>query len=141
MSDFELWTVFVGAAQGAENHIQHFTTLLFGFLVASYLIGAQIDRIMTVIIVSLYSFMALRFAFLFFFSADDVVALADVLRVRAQDPESGLSWLEIGPVKIIFNGVFVAMLLSFAASLVFLRHVRRNKIGASHLAPASQSAG
>jgi hypothetical protein len=128
MSEYDLWNMFVGAIQGAENHVENFTTLLFGFLVAAYLIGAQLDRTMSVIIVSLYSLMALRYAFLFFFSTDDIVTLADILRSRAMEPDSGISWLEIGPVHIIFYGVFVVMLLSFVASLVFLRHVRKNEL-------------
>lgn len=129
MSDYELWAMFNESGQAAELFLTNFLALLFGFLVASYFIGAKLDRTMATIVLALYSVMALRYAFVYLFTSDDVIALADELRTRALEPESSFSWLQIGPVHIIFTGVFVVMLLCYIASVYFFIHHRRKHGG------------
>ena len=126
MTGLDLYLVFVEVIAATELVIERYTTLLFGFLVASYLISAKLDKVMVAIVLSLYSVMALRYSFLFVNTSDDVIAMAGELREMAASPDSNISWLEIGPVHIVFYGVFVVMILSYLASLVFFYRTRQS---------------
>jgi len=125
MTEFELLTFFNGLVDDSELLIERFLTLLFAFLVASYLVSTKLDRLMTTIVLSLYSVMAIRYAFVFFNISSDVIPLAAELRMLAARPDSSMnSWLDIGPVHILFPIVFAVMLLSYAASVVFFFRAR-----------------
>lgn len=127
MTEFETYTTFLLVFDTSETLIERFLTLLFGFLIASYLVGAKLDRLMIGIVLSLYTVMAVRYAFVFINASGDVVEMADVLRTLAASPNSNLSWLEIGPVHIFFPVVFAVMLLSYLASIVFFFRAREHR--------------
>lgn len=125
MTGLDLYSVFIEVISASELVVERYTTLLFGFLIASYLVSAKLDKVMVVIVLSLYSVMAIRYSFLFINTTDDVIAMAGELRQLAASPESVISWLEIGPVHIVFYGVFVVMILSYVASLIFFFRTRK----------------
>ena len=102
MTELQLYSVFIEVIAASELTVECFTALLFGFLVAAYLASPKLDRIMVTIILSLYSIMAIRYSFLFINQTDDVVAIAGELRTMAASPGSSISWLEVGPVDIVF---------------------------------------
>lgn len=126
MAELELYSVFIEVIGASELAVERFTALLFGLLVASYLVGTKLDRVMVAVVLSLYSVMAIRYSFLFINTSDDVVAIASELRKLAASPDSSISWLEIGPVDIVFYGVFIVMVLSYFASLIFFYRTRQN---------------
>ena len=125
MTGLDLYSIFIEVIAASELVVERFTTLLFGFLVASYLVSARLDKIMVAIVLSLYSVMAIRYSFLFINTSDDVIAMARELRAMAASTGSDIAWLEIGPVEIVFYGVFVVMVLSYLASLVFFFRTRK----------------
>ena len=124
MTELELFSMFFEVGGAAELIIERYMTLLFGFLIASYLVSAKLDRVMVAIVLSLYSVMAVRYAFVFFNTTVDIVAMASELRQMASNSESSIAWLEIGPVHIFYYTVFAVMILSYAASLVFFFRTR-----------------
>ena len=119
MTEFETYSMFNQAFESSELLIERFLTLLFGFLIASYLVSAKLDRLMAAIVLSLYSVMALRYALVFLNASDDVIALAAELRTLAANPGSSISYLEIGPLHIFLPVVFAVMIASYFASIVF----------------------
>jgi len=132
VTELEYYLAFLQVLDASELLIERFTTLLFGFLIASYLVSAKLDRVMVVIVLSLFSVMAIRYAFLFYNMTGDIVSIANELRILAANPESDMFWLEIGPVHIFYYAVFVVMILSYAASLVFFFRTRRSPRGDSN---------
>ena len=124
MSEFELYATFNEVVAIAESYNDRFMALLFAFLVASYLVAAKLDRVIASIVVILYSAMVLRYGFVYFNVTGDVIALADELRERAAQSGSSLSWLEIGPVHILYYGVLTLYALSGAASVAFFVYMR-----------------
>ena len=128
MTDFELYSLFNNLSDDIELLIERFITLLFAFLIASYLVGKKLDRLMTAIILSLYSAMVVRYAFIFFHVSNDVITLADELRTLAASPNSSMNtWLDIGPVHIFHPVVLAVMLLSYFASIVFFFRARTHQ--------------
>lgn len=128
MSEYELVDVFYTIAELSDQLIESFVTLLFAFLVASYLVSSRLDRRMVVVVVALYSFMAIRYVGLFYNVAGDMVTLADTINALRLEPDSSLGWLEIGAgMSIVLNGTAVAMFLSFLASIYFFFYTRNHK--------------
>ena len=127
MTELEMYSIFLQVVGASELLIERFLALLFGFLIASYLVSAKLDRVMIAIVLSLYSVMALRYAFVFLNTSDDVIALASELRALAADPGSSISWLDIGPVHILYPLVFAVMIISYIASVIFFFRVRSSE--------------
>ena len=125
MSEFELAETCYTIASLLNQIIGSFVTLLFAFLVASYLASSKLDRRMVIIIIALYSYMAIRYTFLYLNVSGDMVALADRIGVVQQSEGSALDWLVIGPGSAAMHYTqTAAMFFCFLASLVFFFFTR-----------------
>jgi cellobiose-specific phosphotransferase system component IIC len=125
MTDYELVDTFYTIASLADQLIASFVTLLFAFLVASYLASSKLDRRMVVIIISLYSFMALRYIALYYRVTDDIGALGRTLTEIRLEQGSSLDWLEISSgMWWATAGTSAAMLLCYLASIFFFFYTR-----------------
>lgn len=128
MSEYELVDVFYTIAGLSDQLIGSFVTLLFAFLVASYLVSSRLDRRMVVVVVALFSFMAIRYVGLFYNVAGDLIALAETMNALHLEPDSSLGWLEIGAgMPIMLNGTAIAMFLSYLASIYFFFYTRNHE--------------
>jgi cellobiose-specific phosphotransferase system component IIC len=127
MTEYELVDTFYTIAGLSDQLIASFITLLFAFLVASYLVSSKLDRRMTAVVIALYSFMALRYVALFYKVTDDIVALADTLTELRLRGGSSLEWLEISDgISTMLIMQTVAMILGFAASIFFFFYMRHH---------------
>ena len=125
MSDFELADTFYTIASLLDQIIGSFITLLFAFLVAAYLVSSKLDRPMVIIVIALYSCMAIRYTFLYLNISGDMVALADRISLVQQQEGSALDWLVIGQGLASMHYTQTAtMFLCFLASLVFFFFMR-----------------
>jgi hypothetical protein len=125
MTEYELVEAFYTIAGLSDQLVASFITLLFAFLVASYLVSSKLDRRMTAVVIALYSYMALRYVALFYNVTDDIVTLADTLTELRLRGGSSLEWMEIGAgMSMMLITQTVAMILSFVASIFFfyMRH-------------------
>lgn len=127
MTEYELVDSFYTIAELSDQLIASFVTLLFAFLVASYLVSSKLDRRMVALVVTLYSFMALRYVVLYYNVSGDLMTLADMLNELRLQPDSSLGWLNIN------NGMFTtlvgttaAMFLSYLASIYFFFFTRHH---------------
>ena len=125
MSEYELVDTFYTIASLLDQLIGSFVTLLFAFLVASYLVSSKLNRKMVTIVVALYSFMALRYTILYLNVSDDMIALAEQITEFRLRGSSSLDWMVIGDgLSVMHYTQTIAMFLSFAASLVFFFYTR-----------------
>ena len=126
MTEYELVDVFYTIAGLSDQILVSFVALLFGFLIASYLVSSRLDRRMVVVVIALYSFMALRYVVVFHNVSNDLITLADTIIELRLRPDSSLVWLEIGGgMSVNLLGTTLAMFLSFAASIYFFFYTRR----------------
>jgi hypothetical protein len=126
MTEYELVETFYTLAGLLDQFVASFITLLFAFLVASYLVSAKLDRRMVIVVIALYSYMALRYVALYLNVADDMIALADQLTQLRLEEDSSLDWMVIGDgLAPMHYAQTAAMFLSFLASLLFFFHTRR----------------
>jgi len=125
MTEYELVDTFYTIATFADQLIASFITFLFAFLIASYLVSAKLDSRMVVIVIALYSFMALRYVLIYYNATGDMIPLADTLMELRIRGDSSLDWLEIGGgMQMMHIGTSLAMFLSFAASILFFFFMR-----------------
>ena len=127
MTEYELVDTFYTIASLSDQLVARFITLLFAFLVASYLTSSKLDRKMTAVVITLYSYMALRYIVIHHNVAGDIATLAETLTEISLREGSSLGWLEIGAgISTMHITQSVAMFLSFAASIFFFFHTRQS---------------
>ena len=80
MTEYELVDTFYTIASLSDQLVASFITLLFAFLVASYLVRSKLDRKMTAVVVTLYSYMALRYIVIYHNVTGDIATLAEPSR-------------------------------------------------------------
>ena len=126
MTEYELVETFYTIAELSDQLILSFTTLLFAFLIASYLVSSRLDSRMVMVVIALYSFMALRYVLVYFNVSDDLVTLSMTINNLRLDPKSSLGWFEIGEgMSYMIIGTTTAMFLSFLGSVYFFFYTRR----------------
>lgn len=126
MTEYELVETFYTIAELSDQLILSFTTLLFAFLIASYLVSSRLDSRMVMVVIALYSFMALRYVLVYFNVSDDLVTLSMTINNLRLDPKSSLDWFEIGGgMSYMIIGTTAAMFLSFLGSVYFFFYTRR----------------
>ena len=126
MTEYELVDTFYTIATLSDQLVASFITLLFAFLVASYLVSSKLDRKMTAVVIALYSYMALRYIVIYHNVTGDIVTLADTLTKLGLREDSSLGLLEIGAgISTMHIAQSVAMFLSFVASLIFFFHTKQ----------------
>ena len=125
MTEYELVDIFYSIGAFSDQLMASFIALLFAFLVASYLVSSKLDRQMTIVVITLYSFMALRYILLYHNVSGDLATLAETLmQLRLRD-DSSLGWLEVqGGIRWVNAGTAIAMFLGYAASIVFYFYTR-----------------
>ena len=127
MTEYELVDTFYTIASLSDQLVASFITLLFAFLVASYLTSSKLDRKMTAVVITLYSYMALRYIVIHHNVTGDIATLAETLTELSLREGSSLGWLEIGAgISTMHITQSVAMFLSFAASIFFFFHTRQS---------------
>jgi cellobiose-specific phosphotransferase system component IIC len=125
MTEYELVDTFYTIAGLSDQLIVSFITLLFAFLIASYLASSRLDRRMVVVIIALYSFMALRYVLVFYNVSGDLVTLAETINESRLQAGSSLSWLEIGGgMSMTLRGTIAAMFLAYLGSIYFFFYTR-----------------
>jgi cellobiose-specific phosphotransferase system component IIC len=125
MSEYELVDTFYKIAALSDQLMASFITLLFAFLVASYLVSSKLDSRMTGVVVALYSFMAIRYVVLYSNVTGDISTLADTLMELRAGESSSLDWLEIqGGIWWVNVGTTIAMFLGYLASIFFFFYTR-----------------
>ena len=128
MSGYEMAELFIAWVQFLESITERYVTLLFAFLVASYLVSAKLRRPMVVIVLVLYSYMMLRHATMYINLSGDIIALATSITEARMQGGAGLEWLVFGQTGFTANlySQAVAMVLGFLASVVFFFYMRRH---------------
>ena len=125
MTEYELADNFMTWNNMLESTTERYVALLFAFLIAAHLVSAKLKPLIVVIVISLYSYMSLRYAFFYINVVDDQVALAAKITARRLMPNSDLDWLTISPhIAKVFYSQGAAMFLSYIASLVFFFYTR-----------------
>jgi len=126
MTEFEFVDAFYTIVGITDQIVGSYITLLFAFLVASFLVSSKLDRRLVIVVVTLYSYMAMRYVAIYYNVTDDMTRLGDHLTELRLQGGSSLDWLVIGDgMAEMHFAQTLAMFLSFLASLFFFFYTRR----------------
>ena len=129
MTEYEMADLFVSWGVYQELFLERFIYLLFAFLISSYLVGSKLKPALVTIILVLYSYMALRYVLVYANVIDDQIALAELIKIESELPNSNLTWLEIKiSLPLILYTQAAAMFISFLASLAFFYYCRKHDL-------------
>lgn len=131
MSEYEQTSLFFQIVGVGNGTMANYMTLLFGWLVTSYLAAHRLDRVMMWIAVTLYSMFALGFCNEIYQVYSDFARLGLQLADIGQSPNSDLGWF--GPVatspdalNLIPEFIRGMTLLAYVGSIVFFFRARRS---------------
>ena len=128
MTEYEMADLFLDWGTYVEDIVQNFISLLFAFLIASYLVSHRLTQAMATLVLALFSWMALRAVLQHYNLSTDVIALANSIGEVNQEPGSALDWLIVGEsvASIAYRTQEAAMILSYLAALVFFFYTRHH---------------
>lgn len=92
MSDYELISVFITSVDALWVVFSTFVTVVFAFLVVSYLVASKLRRSLAAIVMALYTLVALWAAWAMSRGSASVTAIAAEMKLRVQDGTSSLDW-------------------------------------------------
>jgi hypothetical protein len=122
MTDAEIWELVLGNAANAMTSFGVYLTVTFAYLAASYLAGAKLSRLQTVLISGLYVFGAGSGLLTCVSHTHRAMLLQDMLVSKSE------AYAKAFAVGGGFWTVYMAILLSagMVVSLYFMYDVRRN---------------
>ncbi len=134
MSPYEQAHLFKEMVDSGGDNAMNYISVLFAFLVAGYLIGPHLNRVMTGIIVGLFTLFAGLMILTVNRTVAGIAAFAGEMRRMAGEDGGTMAWhpvvYEPFNVTEIFLPVLTALLFaSYIAALVFFFASRKRKLG------------
>jgi len=122
MTDAEIWELALGSAANAMTAFSIYLTVTFAYLVASYLAGAKLSRLQTVLISGLYVFGAGSGLLTCVSHIYRAMILQDMLASKSE------TFAKAFAVGGGFWSIYMSILLSagMVVSLYFMYDIRRN---------------
>ena len=136
MSDYELIDLLYQNISVLQTVIMNFVAVLFAFLIAGYLVADKLGSRIVLIIVALFTIVALQQALATIGVAHDFVGLIGLLADRASQDSSNLGWhsstLSIKGVgqPVLHYGPTIVIIFSYIGGLIFFFHQRH--LGSKH---------
>ena len=125
MTDFELLMAFNEMAINGQEVYMNFVSIVFGFIVAGYLVADKLSGKMVILMVTLFTFVTLQEAMNTTLFLLDQVGLIPEMQTR-----DALQFHGANNVGDIFAPLFIAikigtLILAYIGSIVFFFHQRR----------------
>jgi len=130
MTEYEAVYLFRELIADLHQSMFDYVSLLSAFLVASYLIADKISSVLTVVLITLYSLVALNFAFQFFLMSTDAVSLYDFILEQKEVGEFDLEWFGKNPAWAGYMASTTRISTAvggYVGSLVFFFYQRHKK--------------
>ena len=119
MSDFELLSAFMAAVETLWLIFSTFVSVVFAFLVVSYLVASKLQKSLAATIISLYTLVALWSVWALSRGSASVTAIGGEMKARVQDGTSSLGWHPaVNTPDLIFAAI--PMLISSIALLTYV---------------------
>ena len=131
MTEYEMAEILIGFTVLLDTNLQYFTTLLFAFLIASYLVSAKLSRLMAFIVIGLFTGIEFNYVVAYWGFAADLVELQQQILTAQQQAGSQLGFLftkfdDAASLESAFNLNITTMIINYIAALAFFFHVRHH---------------
>ena len=124
MSDYELVIAFTEIGATSQVSFMNFVSIVFGFIIAGYLIADKLSRKMTILITTLFTIVVLQEAvFAVLFLSDQLSLIPEIQTREGLQFHSGARYGDIaGPVTVV---TYIAtLILAYTGSIIFFFHQR-----------------
>lgn len=130
MSDYELLSVFMAQVQALWEVFSTFVSVVFAFLVVSYLVASKLRRSLAAVAIALYTLVALWAAWALSRGAASVAAIAQEMKNHVRDGTSTLGWHPAANTPDVVGdaipiGITLIALLAYLGSVFFFYVQRR----------------
>ena len=125
MTDYEVLMAFTDIADSSQDSYMNFVSIVFGFIVAGYLVADKLSQKMTILITILFTFVAFQEAMSAILFLTDYLGLIPEMQSR-----EGLQFHGAHDVGHFFPPVYIAihiatLILAYVGSIIFFFHQRR----------------
>ena len=130
MTDYELIMAFLEYLNAQQTTLMNYVAVLFAFLIAAYLIADKLQTGMVVIIVGLFTLVALPQVINATGVGGTALALAGQITARAAQDSSSIGWhpaaTALGSIglPIYRTATIIVIILSYIGGLIFFFHQR-----------------
>ncbi len=130
MTDYEYAYLFNEVMNTLVTNMMHYASIVFAMLVTAYLIGAQLSKLMTWIVITLFTLFCSVFLLVSNAQVRDAVELSIVMSERAV-PGSALEFHNAGRSDPELFGILLGssyigiMVIAYVGAMLFFFHARR----------------
>ena len=132
MSDYELLDVFMMAVETLWIIFSTYVSIVFAFLVVSFLVAGKLQRSLAVIVIALYTLVVAWAVWAMSRGSASVAAIAGQMKLHAQDGSSSLGWHPAAntPDFVIWAIPVVITLIAFLAYIgsLFFFYIQRQNV-------------
>lgn len=130
MSDYEMADSFSSMFSGLQMLFTSYVSIIFAFLIASWLVAHKINTVMAAICLFLFTLVSIYFISFTFFIAQDMLNLGKIIGQKVEAGESSLSWTGFGDEwddpPPLMNLLLFMELAAYIASLLFFYYQRKS---------------
>ena len=129
MSEAELYSAFHAALGGANTVLFDYISLMFAFLVMSYLAAHRLPPFLASVVIALFSAVSGLFIFQVFLYRNEAGEIASYLFEQKQSGNLDLSWYGANPTWAATTNLYLMVAVTvggFLACLAFFFYQRRS---------------
>jgi hypothetical protein len=131
MSDYEIAALFAQYASVLEDTFINFISVLFGFLIAGYLVASKLTTRMILLLMMIYTAFALNQIFTMMSIADDLRNLEGLIRERVANGAIELHFHSGGknPLRgaLLDVSAFISLIGGYLGSIWFFLNMRNKQ--------------
>lgn len=124
MTDYELLIAFVETGQTSQDAYMNFVSIVFGFIVAGYLVADKLSQKMVILITILFTVVAFQEALTAILFAHDQFGLIPEMQTRIGLQFHGSSSIGDYPADAIYVMFISTPVLAYVGSIIFFFHQR-----------------
>jgi len=124
MTDFEVLMAFNEMAINGQDAYMNFVSIVFGFIVAGYLIADKLNRKMTIILTLLFTVVAFQEAMSAMLFLQDQVGLIPEMQTRKALQFHGASRVGDFAAPLLIATHVATQILAYVGSMIFFFHQR-----------------
>ena len=129
MSEAELYSAFHAALGGANSLLFDYISLMFGFLIMSYLAAHRLPAFLASIVLALFSLVSGLFIFQVFLYRNDAGAIASYMFEQKQSGNLDLLWFGTNPLWAATTNAYLMIAVTvggFLGCIMFFLYQRRS---------------
>ena len=128
MSDYEYLDIFATTFNSVQQLFVNYVSILFAFLVASWLIAHKLSKVLVVLSIGLFTLVTLYYITMTYFVAQNLITMISLIRQQVESGQSTLGWVgftQVSNVLPLLPVLIFTKLLAYIGTLLFFFYQRK----------------